>query len=108
MTHPAMFAGLLVIMTAYLALVVHLMGYLRRVHPQTWVALGRPAIPKTAEHMRDPSIFVRSGFLTLLFIFSGQHKLLRDDHLTRLIWSLRMLLAAAVVLLPATALLPAS
>jgi len=42
MTHPAMFAGLLVIMTAYLALVVHLMGYLRRVHPQTWVALERP------------------------------------------------------------------
>jgi len=106
MTHPAMFAGLLVIMTAYLALVVHLMGYLRRVHPQTWVALERPAIPNTAEHMRDPTIFVRSGFLTLLFIFSGQYKLLRDDYLTRLIWSLRALLAAAVVLLPATALLP--
>ena len=87
--YQTLFAATLVFIAGYLATFAYLMRYLRRFHPATWGALGHPAFPNLAEHAREPWPFVRSGFLTFIFIFSGAHRSLGDRRLDRLIWTIR-------------------
>jgi hypothetical protein len=87
--------GLVVV--AYLFSLNYLTDYLRRFHTATWAHLERPSFPTMIEHMAAPSRFVRSGFLTLRFVFGTGYKSLEDERLNRLIWSIRALLAFGVV-----------
>jgi hypothetical protein len=97
MPHYVISAALMIVVVVYLGLVVGLMSYLRRAHPNVWIALGRPGIPDQAEHARNPWPFVESAYRTMVFIFSNRHQELRDRRLTHLIWLIRMALAADVV-----------
>lgn len=90
-------AALMIVVVAYLFSLNHLMDYLRRFHTSTWAHLGRPSFPTIAEHTSDPSRFLRSGFLTLQFIFSSGYKSLEDERLNQLIWLIRILLVCGVV-----------
>jgi hypothetical protein len=90
-------AAEVVVVVVHLFLVNHLMRYLRRFHPTTWVDLGRPSFPTIAEHSANPWPFVQSGFLTMQFIFGTGYKSLQDERLNRLIWLVRILLVCAAV-----------
>jgi hypothetical protein len=103
MSQSLLSVGVFVIVVAYLAAIIYLTNYLRRFHPATWVALERPGLRNPAEHAKDPWPFVRSGFLMLIFVFNGAHQSLGDRRLNYLVWVIRTLLAAAVVLVPLTA-----
>jgi hypothetical protein len=88
---------LMFVVVAYLGSIFYLIGYLRRFHTPTWAQLGRPAMPTIAEHASNPWPFVRSGFLTMGFIFGRQFRALDDARLNRLVWTVRMLLIVGVL-----------
>lgn len=90
-------AAFMIVIVTYLFSLNYLMGYLRHFHMATWAHLGRPSFPTIAEHTANPSRFVRSGFLTLKFIFSTEYKSLEDERLNQLIWLIRILLVLGVV-----------
>jgi len=88
--------ALIIDVVAYLFSLNHLMDYLRRLHTATWAHLGRPSFPTIAEHTANPSRLVRSGLLTLWFIFSTGYKSLEDERLNQLICLIRILLVRGV------------
>jgi hypothetical protein len=73
----------------------YLMKYLRRVHTVAWVELGRPSMPPEQATFQ----FVRSWFLTFVFICSNRYKNLEDTRLSALILLGRAFLALLVFLM---------
>jgi len=99
-----MFSVLMVSVVVYLALVLRLVSYLRRVHPDVWIRLGRPAIPNFAEHAKNPWPFVESAFRTASFIFGGRYKQIEDGRLISLVRLIHLAFIAIVVFFAATVL----
>jgi hypothetical protein len=95
--HYVMFAVGMIAWVVYLGSILRLVAYLRRAHPDVWVALGRPAIPNLAEYSNNPWPFLESAARTMRFIFSDRYKELQDRELTYLLWLVRMSLAAGII-----------
>ena|SRR6266853_1970704 len=80
---------------AYFALMVYLISYLRKVHTTMWVQLGRPSGPYSGNPFDVISIlkFFWTWLRTAGFILlTNQYATLNDPKLTKLIWSIRVLL----------------
>jgi hypothetical protein len=78
----------------YLSLIAYLITHLRRIHTATWRQIGRPfQIPTNPFNFTDQLALFRAALLTGRFIFlSNQHFKLNDAHVTKLIWSIRIVL----------------
>jgi hypothetical protein len=89
------YAGVMVIFfLSYLASIFYFVGYLRRVHVETWADLGRPDFAK----VQNASIQLQfrqlqALFNTWRFIFSNAHASMNDTRLSALVWLLRVLIA---------------
>jgi hypothetical protein len=73
---PWLFAILLAMVTAGLALNKLLFKRLERSHPQKYEAMGRPSL-----FLRNN---VATGLATLKFVFAREHRALGDSYLSRL------------------------
>jgi hypothetical protein len=83
----------------YLLVVSYLINYLRRVHTDVWMQLGKPSLEHPSNVMNWFRSF-RTFHLTVYFIFlSGRHRTLNDARLTKLVWSARILLVVGLILL---------
>jgi hypothetical protein len=82
----------------YLALLSHLVTYLRRSHTATWVNMGSPTLRMGSETADNPKRVARAGYQLFKFIFGGHYRDLGDNHVVRLIWCIRALLALAIPL----------
>ena|SRR5215475_1300138 len=100
MMYVLLAVSLFLLVMAYLASVVYLMNYLRRVHTATWAQLGRPSFPPFSADVDERMRFAKAGFLTLWFIFSSRYKTLADAQLNSLVWRIRLLSALIICLLP--------
>jgi hypothetical protein len=78
----------------YLSLIAYLITYLRRTHAATWLQIGRPfQIPTNRFNFTEWLALFRAALLTGRFIFlSNQYSKLNDAHVTKLIWSIRIVL----------------
>jgi hypothetical protein len=85
---------------AYIALFIYVINYyLPRIHPATWAGLGRPLFQQPLFRPDDTAEDMRKWSLTTKFLLvTSDYTMLKDPLLTKLIWSIRMLLAALLVL----------
>jgi hypothetical protein len=97
--HWSILAALALDTVAYLAVLSHFLTYLRATHTATWANLGRPTMRIGIEAAENPKKVARAGYQLFKFIFGRQYKELGDDHMVRLIWCIRALLALAIPLI---------
>jgi hypothetical protein len=89
-----------VLLAAYIFSIGYLITYLRRVHTETWVQLGRPAIQipdpfNPLSMLRGLRTFLLTGWFMLV---SNEPSKLNDVRVTKLIWSIRILLVVGFTL----------
>jgi hypothetical protein len=81
---------LFAIVAAAAVVMIMLMRRLRRAHPRAWEAMGKPVAQIWGSDFRGRLGLVR-------FLFSDAHAALHDSRVTTLVWAMRALIAAFVV-----------
>jgi hypothetical protein len=88
---PPFIWSVFAVVVIYLAAIGYFMNYLKTVHRKTWLELGSPSI-----------IFnnsIRTGFLTLGFLFGNKYRTLDDPKLAKLVWGIRSLFFVCIALM---------